>query len=157
VAAARRSELVVGEIVRPHGLKGAVVVRLDTDQLDRLAPGTTYETERGSLVVTDSRPLKDRFVVNFEGVDTTEGAERLRGTMLVAAPRDVDGALWVDELLGATVVTTAGRTLGTVVAVEANPASDLLVLDGGALIPSRFVVGELRDRTVTVDVPEGLV
>jgi 16S rRNA processing protein RimM len=157
MAAARRSQLVVGEIVRPHGLHGAVVVRLDTDQLDRLAPGTTYETSRGELVVQSSRPLRGRFVVTFKGVGSTEQAERLRGTTLTAEPRDVDGALWVDELVGASVLGSDGRVLGTIVAVEANPASDLLVLDSGALIPSRFVVGALSDGVVTVEVPEGLV
>jgi 16S rRNA processing protein RimM len=157
MAAARRSELVVGEIVRPHGLKGAVVVRLDSDQVDRLAPGTTYDTPAGQLVIVSSRALKGRFVVELQGVDSTAAAERLRGTTLTAEPREVEGALWVDELEGATVVATDGRTLGTIVAIEANPASDLLVLDSGALIPSRFVVGELEGRTVTVEVPDGLV
>ena len=38
------------------------------------------------------------------------------------------------------MVDTDGHELGTVTAVEANPASDLLVLDGGGLIPLRFVV-----------------
>jgi 16S rRNA processing protein RimM len=157
MAAARRSELVVGEIVRPHGLKGDVVVRLDSDQVDRLAVGTTYETDRGELVVAASRSLKDRFVVTFEGVGSTEEAERLRGTTLTAEPLEVDGALWVDELMGARVVATDGTALGEIVAVEANPASDLLVLDSGALIPSRFVVGGIEGGTVTVDVPDGLV
>ena len=41
-------------------------------------------------------------------------------------------------------------------AVEANPAHDLLVLEGGALVPVVFVV-DRRDGTVVVDVPEGLL
>ena len=41
--------------------------------------------------------------------------------------------------------------------VEANPASDLLVLDGGALIPLRFVVGTVPGERVTVAVPDGLL
>ena len=44
------------------------------------------------------------------------------------------------------------RTFGT---VEVNPASDLLVLDGGALVPLRFVVST-DDGVVTVDPPDGL-
>jgi ribosomal 30S subunit maturation factor RimM len=63
----------------------------------------------------------------------------------------------VDELLGATVVSAAGDTLGRITAVEANPASDLLVLDTGVLVPTRFVVGGIVDATVTVELPEGLV
>ncbi len=47
--------------------------------------------------------------------------------------------------------------LGTVESVEANPASDLLVLDGGALIPLRFVVEHEPGVRVTVEVPDGLL
>ncbi len=47
------------------------------------------------------------------------------------------------------------REHGRVESVQANPASDLLVLDTGPLVPLRFVV-EQRDGTVVVDAPEGL-
>jgi hypothetical protein len=42
-------------------------------------------------------------------------------------------------------------------AVEPNPASDLLVLAGGGLVPLRFVVAHEPGVSVTVDVPEGLL
>jgi ribosomal 30S subunit maturation factor RimM len=54
------------------------------------------------------------------------------------------------------VVDTDGAVLGTVTAVEANPASDLLVLDGGGLVPLRFLVDEEPGR-LTVEVPPGLL
>jgi hypothetical protein len=47
--------------------------------------------------------------------------------------------------------------LGTVEGVEANPASDLLVLDGGVLIPLRFVVASEPGVRITVEVPDGLL
>jgi len=156
MAAARRSLLEVGTVVRPHGLKGQVVVRLVSDQRERLASGARLETDRGVLVVTDARPLKDRHLVAFEGVDGVEAAERLRGLVLYAAPLERTDALWVDELVGATVRSTKGQDLGRVVAVEANPASDLLALDTGVLVPAHFVVGGVVDGTVVVEVPEGL-
>ncbi len=40
-------------------------------------------------------------------------------------------------------------------AVEANPASDLLVLDSGALVPLTFVVASEPGK-LTVDAPPGL-
>jgi 16S rRNA processing protein RimM len=43
-----------------------------------------------------------------------------------------------------------------VVAVEANPAHDLLVLDDGALVPVVFVVEHTPGRVV-VDPPAGLL
>jgi 16S rRNA processing protein RimM len=64
----------------------------------------------------------------------------------------------VHELVGATVRDAAGRALGTVASVEANPASDLMVLESGGLIPVRFVTAhDAAARTVDVDIPEGLL
>ena len=51
-------------------------------------------------------------------------------------------ALWVHELIGAEVVDARGIRVGVVEAVEANPASDLLVLTDGQLIPLRFVTDQ---------------
>jgi 16S rRNA processing protein RimM len=66
-----------------------------------------------------------------------------------------DGEFWVHELVGSRVVDRAGVGRGSVIAVEANPAHDLLVLDGGALVPMVFVV-EQRDGEVVIDPPDGL-
>lgn len=147
----------MGRVVRAHGLRGEVVVDLWTDQASRLAPGSVLRSDAGDLEVDDARPHQDRHLVRFVGVGDRAGAEALRGLVLRASPLAVDGVLWVHELVGAEVVTTDGRSLGRVAAVEPNPASDLLVLEGGALVPLRFVTGHRAGERVTVDVPEGLV
>src|ERR671918_797104 len=64
--------------------------------------------------------------------------------------------LWVHDLIGSEVVTVGGDAVGTCVAVVANPASDLLELDSGALVPVVFVVERAPGR-VTIDPPEGLL
>jgi 16S rRNA processing protein RimM len=100
-------------------------------------------------------------LVRFEGVDDRTAAEALQGLELTGAPLgddDVtlaDDELWVHEVVGAEVHDRAGAVVGRVVAVEANPAHDLLVLDGGALVPMVFVV-EQRDGVVVIDPPDGL-
>ena len=145
--------LEVGRVVKPHGLKGEVVVELTTTRTDRLAPGTRFD----DLEVVRSQPFQHRWIVAFAGVNTREDADELRGRVLHAEPIDDDpDALWVHELIGASVVDTTGTALGTVTAVEANPASDLLVLDGGGLVPLRFVV-EHGEGRVVVDPPAGLL
>ena len=60
------------------------------------------------------------------------------------------------DLIGADLLDVTGQNRGRVVSVEANPASDLLVLDGGGLVPLRFVV-EHRPGVVVADLPEGLL
>jgi 16S rRNA processing protein RimM len=49
-----------------------------------------------------------------------------------------------------------GRPFGTVESVVANPASDLLELDTGALVPLTFVV-ERRPGVVVIDPPDDLL
>ena len=102
-----------------------------------------------------SRPHQRDWIVLFEGIPDRNTAEGLRGLKLLAEPLDDPDALWVHELVGATVVDAEGVERGTVTAVEVNPASDLLVLDSGALVPLTFVT-ERRPGRVVVDPPPGL-
>ena len=81
----------------------------------------------------------------------------MHGAALQAEPIDDDEELWVHDLIGVAVVAVDGSAVGTVESVQANPASDLLVLDGGALVPVVFVVERRDDGAVVVDLPEGLL
>ena len=60
------------------------------------------------------------------------------------------------ELIGSEVFDLSGRGYGPVEAVEANPASDLLVLSGERLVPLVFVKTRLPGRVV-IDPPPGLL
>jgi 16S rRNA processing protein RimM len=148
--------LEVGRIGRPHGLRGEVVVRLTTDRLERVAPGAVLQTDAGELVVAAARRHQDSWLVAFEGHRGRDAAEALRGRVLRAEALDDPDEMWVHELVGSSVVTVAGDAVGTCVAVVANPASDLLELDTGALVPVVFVVDRDADR-VTIDPPDGLL
>jgi 16S rRNA processing protein RimM len=100
----------------------------------------------------------DRYLVRFESVGDRAAAEALRGMELSAESMDVPGTLWVHQLVGSVVRDAAGTELGRVAAVESNPASDLLVLEAGGLIPVRFVTEhDPSGHTVDVDIPDGLL
>lgn len=143
-------------MAKPHGLRGEVVVALTTNRPERVAKGTVLHTDKGPLTITASRPHQHRYIVRFAGVDTREAADALHGLVLSAEPLEDPDALWVHELIGSVVVDQHGTEHGTVTSVEVNPASDLLVLDGGGLVPLTFVVDQ-GDGRITVDVPDGLL
>ena len=147
----------MGRITKPHGVRGDVLVLLTTERTSRLDPGSVLHTERGPLTVVTSSRHQDRWIVQFEGLTDRDVAERWRGVLLQAEPLDDadDEVLWVHELVGATVALADGTTVGTVTEVESNPASDLLVLDTGALVPVVFVTDHQPDR-ITIDPPDGL-
>jgi len=153
---ARPTLLEVGRIVAPHGVRGEVVVVLVTNRTERLQPGATLTVGASTLEVEGSRPHRGAWLVRFGGVESRDQAEALRGAVIFAEPLDEAGVLWAHELVGATVRRKDGAVLGVVVALEANPASDLLVLGSGALIPLCFVE-RTEAGVVWVDPPPGLV
>ncbi len=127
--------------------------------MQRLDPGSVLDSRRGDLTVVSSRHLAGtRYVVLFAEASDRTTAEALRDLELEAEALELPGTLWVHELVGATVYDADGTELGRIAAVEANPASDLLVLDTGGLIPIRFVTAhDTAAQRVEVDIPEGLL
>jgi 16S rRNA processing protein RimM len=156
-----RPLLEIGRIARPHGLRGQVVVELWSNRPERMARGAVWHAPHGRLEVAQSSRLPsagghERWLVSLQGVEDRAGAEELRGAVLRAEPIDDAGALWVHELVSSSVLDAEGNRLGVVQAVEANPASDLLVLDTGPLIPLRFVAAR-GEGWVRVELPAGLL
>jgi 16S rRNA processing protein RimM len=153
--------LEVGRVARPHGLRGQVVVEMSTNRQERVAPGARLQGPTGELEVLRATPYGEtggrrRWLVSFRGIDSLEEADSLRGATLAAAPLVDPDALWVHELIGAEVVDPSGTTIGVVESVQSNPASDLLVLRDGSLIPLHFVTHHGPGR-LTADLPPGLL
>jgi 16S rRNA processing protein RimM len=167
--------LEVGRVARPHGLLGEVVVALVTNRTERLDQGTELvyrlasagatspatgplagpDASEGVLKVRESRPFQGRFLVRFEGIGSREAADRIRDAVLFAPALEDPEALFVHDLVGSELVELDGTSRGRVVAVQANPASDLLVTEDGSLVPLRFVVERAGSRLV-IDAPAGL-
>ncbi|MER5387432.1 ribosome maturation factor RimM, partial [Saccharopolyspora sp. NPDC002686] len=73
--------LAVGRIVRPHGVRGELVVEVLTDSPElRFAPGSVLGTQRRgkgrgqNLTVAATRPHAGRLLLRAEGVDGREAA-----------------------------------------------------------------------------------
>jgi 16S rRNA processing protein RimM len=157
-------DLVVGRVGKPHGINGAVTVEVRTDDPDaRFAPGSSLRTDpadRGPLTVADLHPRSGGIVVYFEGVDSREGAEALRGTVLVvdsaSLPDLGEPDEWYDhQLVGLAAVDPDGAALGTVTDVVHSAASDLLVVTDAD--EREHLVPFVREMVPAVDVPAGRV
>jgi 16S rRNA processing protein RimM len=165
-------QLVVGRIIRPHGLRGEVVVDVRTDEPDRrYVVGTVLATDpttAGPLTIEAIRPHQGRLLVTFGGVPDRDTAEDLRGVLLcvdsdsVVAPEDPD-EFHDQQLIGLRAESPAGEPIGEVVAIEHAPASDLLVVrrtDGrNALVPFVHAIVpevDVAGGRVVLTPPDGL-
>lgn len=131
------------------------MVTLSTDRSERLTPGSRLECRGRWLTVESATPHTRRWLVRFAELIDRNAAEALSGAPLFAEPLVDPDAMWVHDLVGATVVETDGTERGRCTAVVANPAADLLELDSGALVPVVFV-RSVADGTVVIEPPEGL-
>lgn len=149
--------LEVGRIGKAHGLKGEVVVDFITDRTEeRTEPGTELLAGDVMLRVASARPHQQRWLVRFEGIGDRNQAEALRGRSLQAEAFDDPDAVFVHELIGKDVIDQHGTAHGPVVSVIDNPASDLLELADGRLVPLAFYV-EHDAEVISVSVPPGLL
>lgn len=178
-------ELVVGRVVKPHGVKGELVVDVRTDDPEqRFAAGSVLRARprmRDSTpykklprhTVVNARTHSGRLLVFLEGVDDRTAAEALRGTLLVIdsselPAREDPDEFYDHELEGLEVRLRFGesapRAIGIVREVLHTAGGDLLAIDlpetGEALVP--FVSGfvphiDLDEGYLEIDPPEGLL
>jgi 16S rRNA processing protein RimM len=149
-------------IGKPHGLKGEIVVKLTTNLVEeRTSAGQQLWLEgHGRVEVESVRPKADAWLFQFSSISNRDEVDKLKGAA-VFAERVAD--FLVTDLIGVALQDSAGTDLGSVVSIVANPASDLLELDSGALIPRVFLPDEehvlegLKRGVVEVDIPDGLI
>ena len=173
--------VLVGTILRPHGIRGEVSVALWSDNESRFAAGavvaavreenTARPSRQGvparSLKVGRATPYKGGLRVAFEGVEDRDAAEALRGLELWV-PRDSvpvapAGRYYVFELIGCRCVDARDGEVGTVVDIVEDGGGILLEIEREG---SRSAIPFVEDflvridraaRTIEVRLPEGLL
>jgi 16S rRNA processing protein RimM len=147
--------IVVGRIVKPHGIQGELVVENRSDNAARWDPGSVLFLADGrTLTVASSRPHSGRLLVTFDEVTDRLTAEGVRGEVLVVPeswlPELGPGEWWPSQLEGCVVVTERGKELGRLTEVIPNPANDLWVAVDEA--GTETLIPALDDVLVEVDV-----
>lgn len=165
--------VVIGEILRTHGLKGEVRVAPLTDDPDRFTRVTACvlwdraRDEREPRRIRATRPQGEGVVVTFERCESVEAAAGLVGRLIAVPASEAlpagPGRFYPWQLEGCRVEREDGSLVGHVSGIERSPAHDLWVVRDGPrehLVPA---VGEIvRDvdlagRRVVIRPPEGLL
>ena len=166
--------LVVGRVLRPHGVRGELSVEVLSDAPERFAPGAELGVgdpdgpgPLAPAVVRAARLHLGRLLLSLEGVEDRDAADRFRGAWLsipVADARPLDpGEFWPHQRGGLAVVDHQGRERGRVADVVPGAAHDLLSVElpggGSALVPAvaALVTVELDEGRVLVEAVPGLL
>jgi 16S rRNA processing protein RimM len=164
--------VLVGRVARMHGRRGEVIVNPETDfPEDRFAPGATVWILRGGtavpIAVRSAWTQQGRPVIALEGVETMDDAEALHGAELRVPPEALRplpaGSYYEHDLVGCTLTTEDGRSLGVVRAVEQTGGPARLVVGHGRdefqmpLVDTFCVKIDVAGRRIVVRPPEGLI
>lgn len=127
----------VGRIVKPHGLKGELVVsgvRLSPEEFLAVRDVETIAKDgaRRALKIRATRPFMQSMLVTFEGVDDVDAARVLHGQVLEVDPARLppagEGSVYLFQLVGLPVQTETGEALGHVKDVFQTGATPILVV-----------------------------
>lgn len=161
--------ITLGEIGRPHGVRGEVKLKSFTEDPCAIAAYGVLTTERGERVTLKNvRTAQDHVIARIEGVTDRDAAERLKGRKLQvsrdALPElDDEDEAYAADLEGLAVIDQQGAAIGEVFAVQNYGAGDLIEIavpgqKATLLLPfSDDVVVEITDEAVIIDASEGSV
>ncbi|ANB60862.1 ribosome maturation factor RimM [Anoxybacteroides amylolyticum] len=156
----------VGTIVNTHGIRGEVRVISKTDFADeRYKIGNTLylfmdnASQPIEVKVKSHRVHKSFDLLSFEGYDNINLVEKWKGGVLKVPESQLgklgEGEFYFHEIIGCTVVTEDGETIGVVKEILTPGANDVWVVrrENGkdALIPY------IADVVIDVNVDEKLI
>lgn len=167
--------LLLGEIVRPHGVRGELKMRVMTDYPQRIRElkavylSTDPDSARPSRYeVTGLRMMQDNALLTLKQITDRDRAELLRGHFVMINVEDAvpleDDEVYLYQLIGMRVETTDGETLGELIEVLETGANDVYIVDsekyGEVLIPitpETLVKTDTDANVITINMPEGLL
>ncbi|MBM4422000.1 MAG: 16S rRNA processing protein RimM [Chloroflexi bacterium] len=160
------SFLVIGRVLRPHGVRGEL----------RLAMQTAFPAHLSEVDVVhigdDHKPYplksfrlhKAMLLISVEGCDDRNEADTLRGEIVSIKATDAaplkPGEYYHHQIVGLTVVTDTGEELGSVVEIIETGANDVYVVRGQVgeiLLPAiKSVILKIEPSQMRVHLIDGL-
>lgn len=175
--------VLLGEVTKPHGIRGEVCVKCHADSpdvflrlpsllLERPGPPGQAKARPRPVRLAGLREHKSGLLVRLAGVGDRNAAEELRGCRLLARATDLppleEGEVYLHQVAGLVALLPDGSRLGVVESADASSGQELWLIrtdgadgaEGGreVLLPAAFVTGlDLDAGVARVDPPPGLL
>lgn len=167
--------LILAEVVRPHGIRGEVRVRLLTDYPERITehPQLYLGKSADELTAVTYTPERIRLqqgfgIFKFVGFDKRDDVEAWRGLFLMVPLEDAipleDDEFYTYQLIGVTLFTEDGREIGAIAEIMETGANDVYIVRGSEYgevlvpdIPDMWIELDLEQGVGTVRLPDGLL
>jgi 16S rRNA processing protein RimM len=158
--------VLVGRVIAPHGVDGAVRVYSFTDSPERFTPGTIVYVRGLPYHLDGVTKNGNTLVLSFGGVDSLEDAAVFRGAIVEVPEKEVyplqEGFYYHFQIIDLQVFSVQGQWLGIVKDILSTGANDVFLIQGGereVLVPALddvVVDVDIERKRMIVDIPEGL-
>ena len=131
-------EVTIGKLQKPRGIRGEIFCHSLTDFVERFSELDTITAvltngRRVTLTIENARMYGQRLALKFEGYDTPETVGTFRNAALVVSKDETfelpEDTFYVFDLVGMTVETEDGDTVGPVKDVLSLPGNDVYVVE----------------------------
>ena len=167
--------LLLGEVLRPHGVRGELRVRLLTDYPERIGKmkqvylGSGPDDDHPQTHAVEHMRMNPPYgLLKLKGFEDRDQADLLRGLFVMvdlehAVPLE-EGEFYLYQLIGVTVKQESGEALGQITDVLETGANDVYIVAspkyGEVLIPvtdETIIITDIAAGEVIVRLPDGLL
>lgn len=152
--------LQLGDILRPHGVKGELRVRVLTDYPDRLPKlkrvylgGTPTDPKPLPYTISKVRFDRQYALITFKEVTDRDAADLLRGLALLVALEDAvpleEGEVYLFQLIGMRVVLEDGTDLGEITDIAETGGNDNYIVQSPTL--GEFAIPAIPQVVLKID------
>lgn len=154
----------IGTVARPHGVRGALRVRMHDPESESLSGARRVFLGAREYDLRSVKKVPGAYLIEVAGILDRDAAEGLRDAPVALRREDVpldEGEVLLADLVGCRVELPDGTSWGEVEDVEAGFQDRLVIGDGDVermlpLVDAFVIEIDLDARRVVVDPPEGL-
>ena len=154
------SELLVGEVLKPQGIRGEIKVKPFTDSAEDFKEFKRIFLDGEEYKILSVRAGAGEVYLVLRGVPDRNAAELLRGKKITVpreeAPEPEEGRYYIADLLESDVLTEAGEKIGVLIDIR-QAATDIYTVQSGEkeiLFPAvKGVITriDVANKQITVD------